>query len=168
MSLLPILHFPDPRLHLKAEVVTKFDDNLRKLVADMAETMYENIGIGLAAVQVNVQKKVIVMDLSGSDEPKKLLAFINPQILTKSGEVVGEEGCLSVPGIYESVKRAEFISLKYQDIQGNEHTLECDGLMSICLQHEIDHLEGKVFVEYLSGLKQNFIKKKMKKIFKPE
>ena len=108
------------------------------------------------------------MDLSGNDEPNKLLVFINPKILTKSGEVVGEEGCLSVPGIYESVKRAEFISLKYQDIEGKDHTLDCDGLMSICLQHEIDHLEGKVFVEYLSGLKQNFIKKKMKKIFKPE
>ena len=168
MALLPILHFPDPRLHLKAGIVTKFDDNLRKLVTDMAETMYENIGIGLAAIQVNVQKQVIVMDLSGNDEPNKLLVFINPKILTKSGEVVGEEGCLSVPGIYESVKRAEFISLKYQDIEGKDHTLDCDGLMSICLQHEIDHLEGKVFVEYLSGLKQNFIKKKMKKIFKPE
>ena len=168
MALLPILHFPDPRLHLKAGIVTKFDDNLRKLVTDMAETMYENIGIGLAAIQVNVQKQVIVMDLSGNDEPNKLLVFINPKILTKSGEVVGEEGCLSVPGIYESVKRAEFISLKYQDIEGKDHTLDCDGLMSICLQHEIDHLEGKVIVEYLSGLKQNFIKKKMKKIFKPE
>jgi peptide deformylase len=168
MALLQILHFPDSRLHLKASPVTLFDKKLKQLVDDMADTMYKNVGIGLAAIQVNVQKRVIVMDISGQDEPNKLLVFINPQILSKSGEVVGEEGCLSVPGVYESVKRAEKIKLKFQDLEGNEHTLDCDGLMSVCIQHEIDHLDGKVFVEYLSPLKQNFIKKKMKKIFKPE
>lgn len=168
MALLQILHFPDTRLHLKANDVTEFDESLRKLVDDMAETMYENVGIGLAAIQVNVQKRVIIIDLSGNDEPNKLMVFINPEILSKNGEVIGEEGCLSVPGIYESVKRAVHIKVKYQDLEGKEYTLECDGLMSICIQHEIDHLDGKVFVEYLSNLKQNFIKKKMKKIFKPE
>lgn len=168
MALLSILHYPDPRLHLKAKPVEVFDKKLKKLVADMAETMYDSDGIGLAATQVNVQKRLFIMDLSKNDEPNNLLVFINPQIVAKTGEVIGEEGCLSVPGIYESVLRAEIIELKYQDVDGVEHLIKCDGLMSVCIQHENDHLDGKVFVEYLSGLKQNFIKKKMKKIFKPE
>ena len=168
MAILQIIHFPDPRLHLKASRVTKFDNELKRLVDDMAQTMYENVGIGLAATQVNVQIRVIVMDLSQKDEPNKLLVFVNPEIIEKSGEVIGEEGCLSVPGIYESVRRFEKITVKYNDLNGETHQLHCDGLMSVCIQHDIDHLDGKVFVEYLSSLKQNFIKKKMKKIFKPE
>ncbi len=168
MALLSILHYPDSRLHLIAKPITVFDDKLKQLVNDMAETMYHSDGIGLAATQVNVQKQLFIIDLSRSDQPRNLLVFINPEILTKYGEVMGEEGCLSVPGIYESVVRAEKIQLKYQDLDGISHQIDCDGLMSVCIQHEIDHLNGRVFVEYLSGLKQNFIKKKMKKIFKPE
>ena len=168
MALLSILHYPDSRLHLKAQPVTVFDANLQQLIADMAQTMYHNDGIGLAATQVNIPKRLFIMDLSKTDQPPNLLVFINPEIISKSGEVIGEEGCLSVPGVYESVLRSEIIQLKYQDVDGREHQLECDGLMAVCLQHENDHLNGKVFVEYLSGLKQNFIKKKMKKIFKPE
>lgn len=168
MASLQILHFPDPRLHLKAKMVDVFDKSIQTLVADMAEIMYANNGIGLAAIQVNVQKRLFIMDISREDEPKNLLVFVNPEIINKSGEVVGEEGCLSVPGIFERVIRSEIIKLKFQDIKGNEHIIDCDGLMSVCIQHEIDHLDGKVFVEYLSNLKQNYIKKKMKKIFKPE
>ena len=168
MAVLEVLHFPDPRLHLKAKPVAVVDDEIRRLAANMAETMYEFDGIGLAAVQVNVQKRMFIMDLSrGGDEPKNLLTFINPEILERDGEVVGSEGCLSVPGIYEEVIRAENIKLKYLDLAGVEHIISCNGLMSVCAQHEIDHLDGKVFVEYLSSLKQNYIKKKMKKIFKP-
>lgn len=168
MNQLEILHFPDSRLHLIAKPVSVDDDSVRQLVADMACTMYENNGIGLAATQVNVQKRVFIMDLSGNDEPKNLLVYINPEILEKSGEVLGEEGCLSVPGIYEKVVRAEWIKLRYLDLDGKTHEITCDGLLSVCIQHEIDHLNGKVFVEYLSNLKQGFIKKKMKKIFKPK
>jgi peptide deformylase len=167
MALLEILHFPDSRLHLKAKKVDIIDDKVKELVSNMAETMYESDGIGLAAIQVNVQKRIFIMDLSRGDEPRNLLVFINPEILEKSGEVIGSEGCLSVPDIYEEVIRAETIKLKYLDIDGTEHIITCSGLMSVCAQHEIDHLDGKVFVEYLSSLKQNFIKKKLKKIFKP-
>ena len=167
MALLQILHFPDPRLHLKAHPVKIFDKELKALVDDMAQTMYQNDGIGLAATQVDVQKRLIIIDLSKkSDEAKKILAFVNPEIISRSGEVFGEEGCLSVPGVYESIIRAENISVKFQDLDGNVYTKDYTGLMSVCMQHEIDHLDGKVFVEYLSSLKQNFIKKKMKKIFK--
>ena len=134
----------------------------------MAQTMYQNDGIGLAATQVDVQKRLIIIDISKSDEAKKLQAFVNPEIVSRSGDVVGEEGCLSVPGVYESVRRSENISVKFQDLDGNVYTKDYTGLMSVCVQHEIDHLDGKVFVEYLSSLKQNFIKKKMKKIFKPQ
>jgi peptide deformylase len=168
MALLQILHFPDPRLHLKAHPVKLFDKELKVLVDDMAQTMYQNDGIGLAATQVDVQKRLIIIDISKSDEAKKLQAFVNPEIISRSGDVVGEEGCLSVPGVYESVRRSENISVKFQDLDGNVYTKDYTGLMSVCVQHEIDHLDGKVFVEYLSSLKQNFIKKKMKKIFKPQ
>lgn len=166
MAVLEVLHFPDARLHLKAKKIDVIDDSIKKLVDDMTETMYEFDGIGLAAAQVNVQKRLFIMDLSRDDEPRNLLVFINPEILERDGEVIGSEGCLSVPGIYEDVVRAETIKLKYQDLTGKEHIVSCNGLMSVCVQHEIDHLDGKVFVEYLSNLKQNYIKKKMKKIFK--
>lgn len=167
MAVLEVLHFPDSRLHHKAQKVDVVDDTIKKLVSDMAETMYEYEGVGLAAIQVNVSKRVFIMDISRDDEPQNLLAFINPEILEKDGEVLGSEGCLSVPGIHEEVLRAETIKLKYWDLDGIEHIINCNGLMSVCAQHEIDHLDGKVFVEYLSPLKQNYIKKKMKKIFKP-
>ncbi|HMT02641.1 MAG TPA: peptide deformylase [Burkholderiales bacterium] len=168
MANLQILHFPDPRLHLKAVKVEEFDESIRTLVNDMAQTMYANNGIGLAATQVNVQKRLFIIDMSREDQPKNLLVFVNPEIINKSGEIIGEEGCLSVPGIFEKVIRSEIIKLKFQDMDGVEHIIDCDGLMSVCIQHEIDHLDGKVFVEYLSNLKQNYIKRKMKKIFKPE
>lgn len=168
MTMLNILCYPDSRLHLKAKTVEVFDKHLENFIQDMAETMYSSNGIGLAATQVNVQKKIFIMDLSREDEPKKLLIFINPEIIEKNGQVVSEEGCLSVPGIYEKVQRAETIKLKYQDVKGNQLEATCNGLMSICIQHENDHLDGKVFVEYLSNLKQNFVKKKLKKIYKPE
>lgn len=167
MALLEILHFPDKRLHMVAKPILQIDDEIRTLVANMADTMYKENGIGLAATQVNVQKRVFIMDHSAEDEPKNLMVLINPEILSREGGVVSEEGCLSVPGIYEKVQRAEKIRCKYQDLDGKIHEIECNGLMSVCIQHELDHLDGKVFVEYLSGLKQNFIKKKMKKIFKP-
>jgi peptide deformylase len=166
VAVLEVLHYPDAKLHLKALKVLSVDESIKQLVSDMAETMYEFDGIGLAASQVNVQKRLFVMDLSREDEPRNLMVFINPEILEKDGEVLGNEGCLSVPGIYEEVIRAETIKLKYTDLNSIEHIISCNGLMSVCIQHEIDHLDGKVFVDYLSSLKQNYIKKKMKKIFK--
>ena len=166
MALLTILHYPDQRLHLKAAPVASFDREIKQLVKDMAETMYDSNGIGLAASQLNVQKRLFIMDLAKEGQNPQLKVFINPQILEKSGSEASDEGCLSVPGVYEKITRAEKITLKYQDVNGEEHLLSCDGLMAICIQHEIDHLDGKVFVDYLSPLKQNFIKKKMKKLFK--
>jgi len=168
MTKLNILHYPDARLHLKAKPVEKFDNNLKQLVKDMAETMYANNGIGLAATQVNIQQRLFIMDLAKEEEPSQLTVVVNPVITNKEGETVCEEGCLSVPGVFETVKRAEKITVTYQDENGTPHNIECDGLKAICIQHELDHLDGKVFVEYLSALKQNFIKKKMKKLFKDE
>jgi peptide deformylase len=161
MALLPILRFPDPRLHKKAASVQKVDENIRKLIADMAETMYEAPGLGLAATQVDVHKRVIVIDIS--EDKSKLLAFINPEILERSGEQVCEEGCLSVPGIYEKVTRSERVKVRALDPQGASFTLEAEGLLAVCVQHEIDHLEGKVFVEHLSLLKQSRIKARLSK-----
>lgn len=161
MALLPILRFPDPRLHKKAAQVDHVDDAIRKLVADMAETMYEAPGIGLAATQVDVHKRVIVIDIS--EDKSELLALINPEILEREGEQVCEEGCLSVPGIYEKVTRSERVKVRAIDPQGKSFTLEAEGLLAVCVQHEIDHLEGKVFVEHLSQLKQGRIKAKLAK-----
>lgn len=166
MAILPILHYPDERLHLKAVEVIKFDDDLKKLVADMEETMLDSNGLGLAATQVNVQKRIFIMNLSTEAHQVPLKIFINLKIIDKKGDIKSEEGCLSVPGVYETVTRASWISVEYQDLDGNKQLLECDGIQAICIQHENDHLDGKVFVEYLSGLKQNFIKKKMKKLFR--
>lgn len=167
MALLKVLYYPDSRLHLKAKPVNAINSEIKQLVADMAETMYHNRGGGLAATQVDVRLRIFIMDWSGEDEPKNLMVFINPEILSCHGEVLSEEGCLSFPGVYEKVLRAETVQVKYLDLDGVEHNVEFHGLMAICVQHETDHLNGKVFVEYLSNLKQNFIKKKMKKIFKP-
>lgn len=161
MALLPILRYPDPRLHKKAGRVAVVDDGIRRLVADMAETMYAAPGIGLAATQVDVHKQVVVIDVS--EEKNELRVFINAEILAREGECEGEEGCLSVPGIYETVKRAEKITVRALGLDGEAFELEADGLLAICIQHELDHLQGKVFVEYLSQLKQTRIKNKLAK-----
>jgi peptide deformylase len=161
MALLPILRYPDPRLHTVAKPVATVDASLRKLAADMLETMYEAPGIGLAATQVNVHKRVLVLDVS--EDKSQPMVFINPEILARTGEHVGEEGCLSVPGIYETVKRSERVKVRALNRDGAPFEIEADGLLAICLQHEIDHLDGKVFVEYLSSLKLNRIKAKLAK-----
>jgi peptide deformylase len=161
MALLPILRFPDPRLKKIAAPVTRFDDSLRRLAADMAETMYEAPGIGLAATQVDVHKRMVVIDVS--EDRNDLRVFVNPAILACAGSQVGEEGCLSVPGIYDKVERAEHVRVRFQDLEGSEHTLEADGLLAVCIQHEIDHLDGKVFVDHLSQLKQTRIRSKLAK-----
>ena len=161
MALLPILRYPDPRLHTRAAPVLKVDDSIRKLVADMAETMYEAPGIGLAATQVDVHQRVVVIDVS--EDKSALLALINPEIISRSGEQVCEEGCLSVPGIYDKVTRAEQVRVRAQNQKGETFELDAEGLLAVCIQHELDHLDGKVFVEYLSKLKQNRIKDKLAK-----
>ncbi|HTJ97746.1 MAG TPA: peptide deformylase [Rhodocyclaceae bacterium] len=161
MALLPILRYPDNRLHKKAAAIKEVTAEIRKLAADMAETMYAAPGIGLAATQVDQHIRLIVVDIS--EDQSELLTFINPQIIEKSGECVGEEGCLSVPGIYETVTRAEHIKVKALNLKGEAFEMEADGLLSVCIQHEIDHLQGKVFVEYLSNLKQTRIKSKLVK-----
>lgn len=161
MALLPILRYPDPRLHKVAAKVDVVDAGIRKLAADMAETMYEAPGIGLAATQVDVHKRVIVIDVS--EDKNDLRVFINPEILSRDGECEGEEGCLSVPGIYEIVKRAEKVKVRALGLDGQPFELEAEGLLAVCVQHEIDHLDGKVFVEYLSRLKLSRIKAKLAK-----
>jgi peptide deformylase len=162
MALLEILKYPDPRLHKIAETVEVFDESTERLVKDMAETMYESKGIGLAATQVDVHQRIIVIDIS--DDKKDLLVLINPKLIKFHGQQEYDEGCLSVPGFFETVKRYENITISYQDLKENLKTLEADGLLSVCIQHEMDHLVGKVFVEYLSQLKQQRIKKKISKL----
>ncbi|AZY47874.1 peptide deformylase [Bordetella avium] len=162
MALLPILRYPDPRLHKVAKPVAVVDDRIRQLVKDMAETMYDAPGVGLAATQVDVHERVIVIDVS--EDGNELRALINPEITWMSEELqVYEEGCLSVPGIYDEVKRAARIRCKALDTDGKVFEFEAEGLLAVCVQHEIDHLDGKVFVEYLSVLKQNRIKTRLKK-----
>ena len=161
MALLEIIHYPDPRLYTVAKPVAAVDDNIRKLVRDMAETMYAAPGIGLAATQVDVHQQVIVMDVS--EDKSKLQVFINPCILAADGMQEFEEGCLSVPGIFETVQRPEKITVEALDADGKKFKLNADGLLAVCIQHEMDHLKGKVFVEYLSRLKQSRIKSKMQK-----
>jgi len=161
MALLPILRYPDLRLHKKASPVTRVDDHIRKLAADMAETMYAAPGVGLAATQVDVHKQVLVMDVS--EDKSELLTLINPEILSREGECEGEEGCLSVPGIYEKVKRSQKIRVRALDLKGEPIEFDAEGLLAVCVQHEMDHLQGKVFVEYLSQLKQTRIKSKLAK-----
>lgn len=161
MALLQILEYPHPGLREKAQPVTVFDESLKQLADNMLETMYQAPGIGLAATQVNVAKQLLVLDLSETkDSP---MVIINPKITAKTGEIINEEGCLSFPGIYAKVNRAEHIHLEYQDLDGNPQELDADELLSICIQHEIDHLQGKVFVDYLSSLKRNRIRKQLEK-----
>lgn len=159
MATLTILNYPDPRLHTVAKPVQEVNDEIRQLVNDMAETMYAAPGIGLAATQVNRHIQLIVID--ASKEQSDLLVLINPKIVVKSGTQDYEEGCLSVPGVYEMVTRAEKITVEALDKQGKKFKLNAEGLLAVCIQHEIDHLLGKVFVEYLSPLKRNRIKAKM-------
>jgi peptide deformylase len=161
MALLPILHYPDARLHRVAAPVEEINDRIRQLVRDMAETMYAAPGIGLSATQVDVHLQIIVIDISEAHD--QLRVFINPQIVDSRGTAECEEGCLSVPGVYETVTRAEWIKVRALDAEGKPFELEADGLLGVCIQHEIDHLHGKVFVEYLSRLKQSRIAAKMKK-----
>jgi len=161
MAILNILRYPDARLHKLAVPVTVFDDSLKKLVADMAETMYAAPGIGLAATQVDVHKHVIVVDVS--ERRDSLVVLVNPEIVEATGESDIEEGCLSVPGIYELVPRAERVKVRAYDQNGNPFTLEAQGLLAVCIQHEMDHLQGKVFVEHLSQLKQQRIRAKLAK-----
>lgn len=161
MALLPILRYPDPRLHTRATQVAEVNDEIRQLVSDMAETMYEAPGIGLAATQVNVHQRVVVIDVS--EDKSGLLALINPEIIARSGEQVCEEGCLSVPGIYDKVTRAEKVRVRALNPKGETFEFDAEGLLAVCVQHELDHLDGKVFVEYLSQLKQTRIKGKLAK-----
>jgi peptide deformylase len=162
VALLPILEYPDPRLRTIARPVTVFDERLRRLVADMTETMYEAPGVGLAATQVDVHERVIVIDTSEAKD--ELLVFVNPEIVRTSDEVVEcEEGCLSVPGVYDAVTRPAQVRVRAFDTKGVVFERDCSGLLAVCVQHEMDHLQGKVFVEYLSPLKQDRIKTKMKK-----
>lgn len=161
MSKLNILEFPDPRLRTVAKKVETFDAELKRLVEDMVETMYDANGIGLAATQVNVHQRLLVLDVS--DEQDQPRVYINPEITSKEGEQKCEEGCLSVPGIYANVKRAESIHVVALDADGVTFEEDLLGLHAICVQHEIDHLEGRLFVDYLSPLKQNMVKKKLEK-----
>jgi len=161
MAKLKILEFPDPRLRTKATPVAAVDDDLRALIADMFETMYAAPGIGLAATQVDVHKRLLVADIS--PDQSQPFAFINPQILERDGVIVSDEGCLSVPGYYEEVERAEHIRLRYLDRNGDAQEMEAEGLLAVCIQHEVDHLDGKLFVDYLSEAKRQRIRKKLTK-----
>ncbi len=166
MSILTILEFPDDRLRKKAAAVKTVDDKTKKLIDDMLETMYDAKGVGLAATQVNVQQRVIVIDLS--EEKNAPLCLINPEIIEKDGVKESEEGCLSVPGFFEKVKRGEHIRVKALNRAGQAFEFEANDLLAVCVQHEIDHLEGKLFVDYLSSLKRQRIKTKLQKIHKME
>lgn len=162
MAILNILRYPDERLHTVATPVAEVNNEIRRLAADMAETMYAAPGIGLAATQVNVHKQLIVVDIS--EDRNSLLVLVNPEIMASEGKKEHEEGCLSVPGIYEKVTRAERVTVRALNLEGTSLTFEAEGLLAICIQHEIDHLKGKVFVEYLSRLKLSRIRQKMKKL----
>ncbi len=161
MARLDILHYPDARLHTVAKPVKAVDERIRQLIDDMAETMYAAPGIGLAATQVNVHERVIVIDISETHDA--LQVFINPELVAQSGTEESEEGCLSVPGVFDKVTRAERVTVKALDRDGKSFELEADGLLAVCIQHEMDHLLGKVFVDYLSNLKRNRIKARLLK-----
>ena len=161
MALMNILHYPDPRLRNKAKPVDVVDASIRQLADDMLETMYDAPGIGLAAIQVNVQKRVIVIDIS--DDKSDPLILINPEIVSAEGERDFEEGCLSVPEAYESVTRADTIKVRAVNFDGEPYEFDAEGLLATCIQHEIDHLDGKLFVDYLSNLKRQRIRKKLEK-----
>ncbi len=161
MAILDILHFPDPRLRNKAKPVPEVDDSVRRLVDDMFETMYEAPGIGLAAIQVNAAKRVVVIDIS--EEKNEPLCLVNPEIVAREGEEKMEEGCLSVPGIYEPVTRASWVRVRALNRDGEVFEMDADDLLAVCIQHEIDHLDGRLFVDYLSSLKRQRIRKRLEK-----
>lgn len=161
MALLPILRYPDERLRTVAKPIARIDDGIRRLAADMAETMYAAPGIGLAATQVDAHVQLVVIDVS--EDRSGLLTLVNPRITASGGDQIGEEGCLSVPGVYDEVDRAAWVTLEYLDLDGKPRTLDAEGLLAVCIQHELDHLAGKVFVDYLSRLKQTRIKAKLAK-----
>lgn len=161
MAILPILQYPDERLHTVAAPVARVDAAIRSLVKNMADTMYAAPGVGLAATQVDVHQRIIVVDITETRD--RLKVFINPEIITRSGTADCEEGCLSVPGIFEKVQRAEHIMVRALDVDGKRFDLGAEGMLAVCIQHEMDHLEGKIFVEYLSQLKQSRIRAKLKK-----
>ncbi|NCP04470.1 MAG: peptide deformylase [Deltaproteobacteria bacterium] len=160
MAVLPILHYPDPQLKKLSQVVEHFDDELRQLANDMVETMYDAPGVGLAAPQVGELKRLIVIDCAGKEEPPDLLIAVNPEIQAQAGESCEEEGCLSVPGYYAAVKRFNRVVLKYQDLDGQARQREAEGLLAVAIQHEIDHLQGILFVDHLSPLKRSIFRKK--------
>ncbi len=164
MAHLEILHFPDPRLRLRAKPVTQVDNQVRQAVQDMLETMHHAPGIGLAATQVNIQQQIIVIDVS--EEKNTPLCLINPTLLEADGTEETEEGCLSVPGFFENITRAERVKVQALNENGESIVLEADGLLAVCIQHEMDHLDGKLFVDYLSPLKRQRIKKKLLKMEK--
>ena len=166
MSVLTVLEFPDERLRKKATVVDTIDNNIRDLIDNMFETMYSYNGVGLAATQIDVHQRIIVIDIS--EEKNQPVCLINPEIIAKQGTEESDEGCLSVPGFFEKVKRAEWVQLKALNRDGEEFVLEADDLLAVCIQHEIDHLEGHLFVDYLSPLKRQRIKKKLEKLHKQE
>src|SRR3979411_1220678 len=161
MAILPIITYPDDRLYKIAAPVLAVDEGIRKLIDDMAETMYAAPGVGLAATQVDVHKQIIVIDVS--EDRSDLRVFVNPEITRREGVAVNQEGCLSVPGIYDNVERAESVTVTALDRNGARFTLNASGLLATCIQHEMDHLHGKVFVDYLSELKQNRVRAKLKK-----
>ncbi|ADE16831.1 peptide deformylase [Nitrosococcus halophilus Nc 4] len=161
MAILNILHYPDPRLRRKAQPVATVDESIKKLADDMLETMYQAPGIGLAAIQVNVPKRIVVIDIS--EDKSSPLVLINPEIVARRGKAESDEGCLSVPEIFEPVTRAAEITVRYLDREGQEQELEAQELLATCIQHELDHLEGKLFIDYLSTLKRQRIRKKVEK-----
>ena len=168
MAILDILIWPDPKLLQVSEPITEIDDELRQLASDMLETMYDADGVGLAAPQVGIQKRMVIVDIhAGADERpsgEKPLVLINPEFTHQEGELTWEEGCLSVPGELGEVTRSAKVTMKYMDLEGQEHTVEADGLKAVALQHECDHLDGKLFVDYLSRLKRNVIRRRMNKL----
>ena len=164
MAILNILKYPDPRLYTNASEVKNITSEIKTLISSMAETMYDAPGVGLAATQVNIHQKIIVIDIS--EDKNNLLVLINPLLLESKGEKINQEGCLSVPEVFEKVKRADWIKISALNENGEKFELEAKGLLAVCIQHEMDHLEGKVFVDYLSNLKKNRIKKKLIKMNK--
>lgn len=166
MALLKILHYPEPLLKQKSQPVSEFNDALRQLADRMAETMYDAPGVGLAAPQVGVLKRLIVMDCSTGEEPADLILAVNPEIVSREGESLEEEGCLSVPGFWANVQRAAKATMRYQDVEGNVQQRTAEGLLAICMQHEIDHLDGILFVDRLSPLKRSLFRKKYLKMLK--
>lgn len=164
MAVLEIRHYPDPVLAEKAQPVETFNDELRQLAEDMAETMYDAPGVGLAAPQVGVLKRLVVLDCSGQDEPNDLIVAVNPEVVASEGNCLEEEGCLSVPGFYAKVPRSAQVKLRYQDLEGQQQERDADGLLAVAIQHEIDHLDGTLFVDRLSSLKRSMFRKKYQKM----